>query len=64
VLAATGPGRFSVDAVFGTRLPKWLAAVTIAGGVAASAASIRMLLMFKPEPPAEPAPEATGTTSS
>jgi putative oxidoreductase len=63
VLAVTGPGRFAVDAVFGTRLPKWLAAATIAGGVVASAASIRMLLTFKPEPPAEPGPEATATTS-
>jgi putative oxidoreductase len=64
VLAVTGPGRFSVDAVFGTRLPKWLAAATIAGGLVASAASIRMLLTFRPDPPAEPGPEPAAATSS
>jgi putative oxidoreductase len=56
-LAVAGPGRFSVDSIFGTRLPKWMAAATLAGAVAGSVASIRMLLAATQEEPAPAAEE-------
>lgn len=57
VLAVTGPGRFSVDRVCGTRVPKWVTGAAVVGGALLSVASIRMLLNFKPEPPPEPGAE-------
>jgi hypothetical protein len=50
VLAMVGPGRYSVDHVVGSRLPKWLTALTVIGATGASAASIAMLFRAKPEP--------------
>jgi putative oxidoreductase len=51
VLAAVGPGRFSLDGLFGTQLPRWLAAASVVGVAAGSAAAVAMLLRAEPEPP-------------
>jgi putative oxidoreductase len=64
VLAVTGPGRFSVDGLFGTRLPKCVTAATVVGGALLSAASIRTLLTLQPEPPPEQSTEPAPTTST
>ena len=37
VLAALGPGRFSLDRLTGTRLPRWMARTVIGTGIALSA---------------------------
>jgi putative oxidoreductase len=55
VLAMVGPGRYSVDHAVGSRLPKWLTALSVIGAAGASAASIAMLFRAEPEPtPAPP----------
>ncbi len=68
VLAATGPGRYTIDAKRGTALPKWLAGTIILGATASSAGALSMLLRTapaaptpppttEPEPEPEPVPE-------
>jgi putative oxidoreductase len=63
VLAVTGPGRFSVDGLRGARLPKWVTAAAVLGGAVMSAASIRMLLKFEPEPAPQESADTAPTTS-
>jgi putative oxidoreductase len=49
-LMLTGPGRYSLDRLFGIKVPRWLTALIIVG---ASATTVVGLLM-EPEPPEEP----------
>jgi len=48
-LFLTGPGRYSLDRLFGIRLPRWLSALAMLG----SAALLVVGLLSEPEPPAE-----------
>jgi putative oxidoreductase len=62
-LMLTGPGRYSLDAAFGIRIPRWLTALAIAG----SAVTLVIGLLMEPEPGEEPAAEVAsseGTTAS
>jgi putative oxidoreductase len=56
VLATAGPGRYSIDGLCSTQLPRWLARLTVLGCAVASANAIAMLLRFEPEPPVAPSP--------
>jgi putative oxidoreductase len=51
-LLLTGPGRFSLDHLFGIRLPTVIS-VLVAAGVAAGVASV----LTQPAPPAQPKPQ-------
>ena len=57
-LAATGPGRYSLDGLTGLRLPRVLSGIVAAGAVAGAAANVAMLLRAAPPEaaPAAPAP--------
>jgi putative oxidoreductase len=55
-LAATGPGRFSADALFGLRLPKRLVAMTVVGAGALSAYSVAAVVRTRRHRPLNPAP--------
>jgi putative oxidoreductase len=44
VLAASGPGRYSLDHLFGSGLPRWLTRLTVLGAAVSTAGSIAMLL--------------------
>ncbi len=55
VLALSGPGRLSADHVLGLRLPRWKLWLASLGGMAAAAATIRMMLDATP-PETVPAP--------
>jgi putative oxidoreductase len=48
-LFLTGPGRYSLDRLFGIRLPRWLSALAMLG----SAALLVVGLLSEPEPPAD-----------
>jgi putative oxidoreductase len=53
LLAAFGPGRYSLDGVAGTALPRPAARAVVLGTAVASAAALSMVLRYKP-PAAEP----------
>jgi putative oxidoreductase len=53
VLAATGPGRYSVDGATGLRLPRWIRRLVLVGAAVLSAAALSMVLRNRP-------PAATG----
>ncbi|HWG73954.1 MAG TPA: DoxX family protein [Acidimicrobiales bacterium] len=55
-LSAAGPGRISIDGLTGARLPRSVTRLVVAGAVAASAASLAMVLRAPPpvSPSAEP----------
>ncbi len=63
-LAATGPGRYSIDGLTGLRLPRVLTGLIVAGAVAGAAANLTMLLRAVPPQPdaasPEPSPVADG----
>ena len=46
-LLMTGAGRYSLDNLFGIKVPRWLTALTVAG----SAATLVVGLLMDPEPP-------------
>ncbi len=52
-LAATGPGRLSLDGATGRRLPRVLARLIMVGAMAASAANIARLLTTRPDTPTQ-----------
>jgi putative oxidoreductase len=54
-LALTGPGRFSLDRLFGIRLPRWL----VIPVVAAEAVMVAIGIMSRPKP--QPSPAATAS---
>jgi putative oxidoreductase len=56
VLAASGPGRYSLDALVGRNLPTALRRLTVVGAVAASAFSISQLIRTARASVAAPAP--------
>ena len=64
VLAAVGPGRYSVDGVLSREVPKWLARASILGAAVASFAAIRMLLATEPEQPANTSEQAENLSTS
>lgn len=47
VLAAAGPGRYSIDGLTGRRLPASLTAMTVLGGTVAATAMIRMVVQAR-----------------
>jgi putative oxidoreductase len=47
VIAALGPGRFSVDRLTGTRLPRWMARTVIGTGIALSAGLVAWSVVEK-----------------
>jgi putative oxidoreductase len=51
-LMMTGPGRYSVDTLFGIKIPRWLAASAVAG----SLVTVVVGLLMEPEPADEQAP--------
>jgi putative oxidoreductase len=55
-LAMTGPGRYSIDGLFGIRLPRWVTAATI-GGVATG--TVVALVTRAPAAPPAPAYQPT-----
>jgi putative oxidoreductase len=55
-LAATGPGRYSLDGLTGLRLPRVLTGLVVAGAVAGAAVNVAMLLRAAPPQPASAAP--------
>ncbi len=58
-LAATGPGRYSIDGLTGSRLPRRLSRLVTAGAVVTSAASLVMVVRTRP-----PAPSPAADTAS
>jgi putative oxidoreductase len=50
-LLITGPGRYSVDRLFGIKVPRWLTALVTVG----STITLVVGLLMEPEPPAEAA---------
>lgn len=50
-LVMTGSGRYSLDRLFGLRVPRWIAALAMIG----AAVTLVYGLLSEPEPPAEPA---------
>ena len=60
-LAVTGPGRLSIDALTGRRLPTPITRVVTAGAVAVAAASLAMVL--RNTPPPAPEKQADETSS-
>jgi putative oxidoreductase len=67
-LAASGPGRYSLDAILGRRLPKPLIKLTLAGAAALTAynaaAVIRTRRRQAPEAPPEATPDVTANGAS
>jgi putative oxidoreductase len=62
-LAATGPGRYSLDAVLGRRLPKPLVKLTVAGAAALTAYNVAAVIRTRRQK-ASAAPSATSTAST
>jgi putative oxidoreductase len=48
-VALAGPGKYSLDRLFGIRVPGWITALAILGGLG----SLAVGMMVEPEPPAE-----------
>jgi len=53
-LFMTGPGRYSLDHLFGIRVPRWMSALAMLG----AAGLLVVGLLSEPEPPAEPVESA------
>jgi putative oxidoreductase len=49
-LAITGPGRFSVDAALGIRVPRWMVGLTIAGVTAGTVVALATRVPAEPQP--------------
>jgi putative oxidoreductase len=68
VLASTGPGRYSIDGLLGSRLPGWLRRLAVLGSLLGAATCIAMMLRpesgaptrAEPEPEPEPESEPAG----
>jgi putative oxidoreductase len=63
-LAATGPGRYSLDALLGRRLPKPLVTLTIAGAAALTAYNAAAVVRTRRQRASAPSSNGTAETAS